>query len=223
MRGDADGALGHYQAALELDPVDAHALVGAAQVLLARGEPQRAEELLRRALDAHADLARAEVVRAGALVEQGRRGEARTRLVRAHELDPRAADAHFNLGGLALEDGDRATALTHLSEAARLDPNQPVFAYRLAWMLATDPDPAVRQPMRAVMLAERASDRAGQSDPWILDALGATYAAKGDHRLALDAAERALSLAEALGRTDLAREIAARIALYREGRAFIDG
>ena len=53
-----------------------------------------------------------------------------------------------------------------------------------------------------------------------LDALAAAYAEAGRFPEAAAAAEKAVAAAEAAHKADLAQAIAARLALYREGRPF---
>ena len=88
-------------------------------------------------------------------------------------------------------------------------------------VLATYPDPCVRDPEEAVRLAERAAGQTGYQQPTILDTLAAAYAASGDFETAVKAAEKALALAENVGAQELAAEIRERLRLYRQGQPFL--
>jgi spermidine synthase len=58
--------------------------------------------------------------------------------------------------------------------------------------------------------------------PEALDTLAAAYAEAGNFTEAISSAERAAELARTSGRTDLAREIQQRLALYRQGQPYRD-
>ena len=60
-----------------------------------------------------------------------------------------------------------------------------------AWLLATDPDAAVRNGGKAVALAERAAKISQGRDSRVLVALAAAYAESGDFTLAAQTIEQA--------------------------------
>ncbi len=90
-----------------------------------------------------------------------------------------------------------------------------------AWFLATDPDPALRDPERAVVFAEKATRLTGEKDPRVLDTLAAAHAAGGDFESALRwqtlAVERggAVSAGERAGFLE-------RFRLYESRRTYTD-
>jgi hypothetical protein len=90
----------------------------------------------------------------------------------------------------------------------------------IAWILATHSDPAVRDPNKAVRLAERAAGLTGRRQPVILDTLAAAYAAAGDFERAAAIAQEAASLAAAAGATDLSADIGSRVALYHQKKPY---
>ena len=100
-------------------------------------------------------------------------------------------------------------------EAIQLRPDWPTALKETAWLLATHPDPRIRDPETAISLAERASELPGADDPSMLDALAAAYAAADRFELAVATAERALELAHAQQAAGLAGAIGERLELYR--------
>ena len=109
-----------------------------------------------------------------------------------------------------------AEAVGPLREAVRLEPEALRLLNDLAWILATHPDPAVRDAAEAIELARRAARLTRQRDPQVLDTLAAGYAAAGRLGEAIATAQRAVGLAP--GDADLS----ARLELYLDGRPFVD-
>jgi cytochrome c-type biogenesis protein CcmH/NrfG len=116
--------------------------------------------------------------------------------------------------------GDRAEALQQFREALKLRPDWPQPMSEIAWLLATSPDPSVRNPAEATRLAERAASLTSGREPTVLDTLAAAYAAEGRFEDAVEAAERAV--AAAAGAPGLAAELRSRLELYRSGRPFVE-
>ena len=128
---------------------------------------------------------------------------------------------HLNLGNRLLDRGDHAAAREHYAAALRLRPGWDLAACNLAWLLATAPDSALRDPHRAIELAQPVAQSQNFRDPNTLDTLAAGYAAAGDFERALALARRARALALAQGRADLAGEIEGRLRGYESGTAYV--
>jgi len=131
------------------------------------------------------------------------------------------AIAHAYLGVALLARGDAASAASEWRESARIEPRDHVVANNLAWLLATSPDPKVRDGANAVVHAERAA-RLMRDDPSALDTLAAAYAAAGRFDEAVTTAERAASKAKTAGTLDLARQIHRRAEQYQRQRRWIE-
>ncbi len=90
--------------------------------------------------------------------------EANPALMRALELDPENADAHFRLGLLLLTSGgSRNTLVEHLRAVIRVEPDSFTTeeCQSTAWLLATSPDPAVRDGGPCSRAGEREKTRHG--------------------------------------------------------------
>ena len=100
---------------------------------------------------------------------------------------------------------------------ARVPDNLSV-ALRLAWMLATSPEPDLRNGSEAVRLAERVYRTAGYNNPRALDVLAAAYAETGRFDEAVQKAQEALQLAVSSGQGELGKRIQGRLKLYKAHR-----
>jgi tetratricopeptide (TPR) repeat protein len=116
--------------------------------------------------------------------------------------------------------GEVDQALVHFQEAIRLNP--PLGLAGLAWVMATTSNPKFLNGDKAVYLAKLANQMTHYQQPEPLDVLAAAYAEAGNFSEAISTAQQAAELARASGRTDLAREIQQRLALYRQGRPYRD-
>lgn len=91
-------------------------------------------------------------------------------------INPQSARAHGNLASALVRLKRLPEALTEYNAALRLDPNGLEFAAQMAWLLATHPDAAIRDPQRAVSLAEQLSAATGRQQRRYLEILAAAYA-----------------------------------------------
>ncbi len=216
-RGDLAGAIAHYERALAIDPRHAKAENNLGWALAEQGRLEDAVTHYQRALALAPDLIATHNNLAVALEGLGRHDEALERYRTTVTLAPAEPRAHANYAALLADRGRGAEAIAEYREALRLRPAWPEVARALAWILATDPDPRLRDGAAAVALAERANTETGGRDPESLDVLAAAYAATGRLSDAVTTAERALAAARAAGRGDLAEGIAGRLAGYRGG------
>jgi tetratricopeptide (TPR) repeat protein len=211
-------AADHFRAALatQTDFAEAHHNLG---LLLERqGRTDDALAQYEAALKAKPDHAQTHYVLGNALLKRKQPALARGHYEAALKFQPDYAEAHYQLGVLLLADKDAAGASRHWQAALRLKPDWLELLNNLAWLLATNPDPNVRDGTQAVKLASRAAELTGQRDPGALDTLAAAYAEAGQFKEAVAAAERGLKLAEAAGDKGLVDQLQARLELYRAGR-----
>jgi len=85
---------------------------------------------------------------------------------------------------------------------------------RLAWLLATGPDPSLRNAREAVNLAKTACEKTKYSDPESLDVLAAAYAESGDFKRAVELARKVHGMMVSSERQELAKQIQSRLNLY---------
>jgi tetratricopeptide (TPR) repeat protein len=216
-RGDFDRAIVEWRETIRLNPNFPLARLGLAGALLTEGNSVEAAAQCREVLAQEPDSVGGIEILGAALAAQGKATEALPFLERALKREPHSARVHFYLG-LALDGLDRPQrAVSQLSEAIQIQPDNVQFLWHTAWILATNPDPSIRDGVRAVRLATRATQLSGGREPRAFDALAAALAESEKFPAAIEAAERAS--AAALGRGDqvLAEAIAQRTRLYRQG------
>jgi tetratricopeptide (TPR) repeat protein len=127
----------------------------------------------------------------------------------------------LNLGNRLLERGLEREAISHFEDALRRRPDWGPPAQSLAWLLATTGDAELRDPERALALAEIA--RADTDDPAnTLDTLAAAQAAAGDFAAAAATAARAVELSARAGLPGRARAFEARRRLYAQGLPYVE-
>ena len=153
------------------------------------------------------------------LLEKGRLDEALAHLTEAIRLDPGKGNAYFSLGRIMVRKGRLAEAASCYAEAVRLEPDERSLN-ALAWLLATAPDPSLRDGKKAVALATRLCELTRYQAPRALDILGASYAEAGMFPEASRAATSAVECALKQGNPKLAQEISRRLNLYKQGQPF---
>ena len=153
------------------------------------------------------------------LLEKGRADEALAHLSKATRLDPNKDNAFFAMGRIMVRKGLLSEAVRYYSEAVRISPDEQ-HLNALAWLLATAPDPSLRDGKRAVELATRLCDLTRYQSPRALDILAASCAEAGMYQEAAQAAEKAVECAMKQGNQNLAMEIGRRRDLYRRSQSF---
>jgi tetratricopeptide (TPR) repeat protein len=113
-------------------------------------------------------------------------------------------------------------AVAHLRQVLNAHPRDPEALKNMAWILATSPDPALRDGAQAVQLVESAPNLTPRPDPIIGANLAAAYAEAGRFSDALPTAEAALQLANNNGQTSLAQLLQKEVELYQIGLPFRD-
>jgi Tfp pilus assembly protein PilF len=206
--------------AVERDPKNAEARNNFANALADVGNIDQAVKQFDAAVALDPELAGAWANYALTLAGAGRVDDALPKFRRAVELRPADANTRYTYA-IALAPHDPAGAIEQLRAAVRLRPNWPQAMNRLAWLLATAPDAKLRNPTEASAMAQDIVQRAGGQQPQPLDTLAAAQAAAGRFDLAVETAQRALSLAEARGPKDYAERVARRLALYRAHQPFV--
>ena len=178
-QGRAAEAAAHLEASVKLRPDSAAAHFNFGTALAVAGRTDRAIDQYRQALQIEPDYALAHNNLGNVLLARGNAGEALRHFREALRLDPSNAEAHYNVGSMLRSRGDLSEAVDHFQEALRLKADWIPAVASLAWLLATAPDAALRDPDRAIDFGERAADLTGRQDASALDVLAAAYASAG--------------------------------------------
>ncbi len=156
----------------------------------------------------------------GMIALQQGQGDAALEAAAAHFFsavthDPSLATAHLNLALANLHLGRTSEAISGLRRTLELEPDQPDVLDQLAWLLIDVPDPALRNPGEAVVLAERACALTQYREPELLATLAAAHAGTGDTARAATVARQAINIARGQGRMDLVRMLENDLMRYR--------
>jgi tetratricopeptide (TPR) repeat protein len=185
-----------------------------------RGEQKPAEAIahFEEAMRLAPDNASPQVNLAGMKFACGQTSEAIAMLRHAADLEPGNTAAHECLGNALRLTGDTPGAVKAYEAVLALDPDNVPVLGKVAWIRATDPDAAVRDAGRAVVLAEKAAKAANYLSWGALDTLAAAYAEAGRYDEAVRTARKALELAEKDGKTAVKQ----RLDLYSAGKPYRD-
>ncbi len=220
LESKLDAAIGEFAEAIRLKPNYAKAQGNLGVALMRAGRATegvaRLEEAVRLApadAEAHFNLG-------VALLDQGRAEAAVKQFSEALRLRPGEAKTHYHLA-LALARLRRSKeAIPEFREALRLQPDNPAALNDLAWLLASDPDPALRAGSEAVQLAEKACELTQHRLPALETTLAAAYAEAGRFKEAAATAEKARDLALAAGQKEVAARAAQVLSLAQSNRPY---
>ena len=194
-KGDTLGALAKWREALQMDPKDARANNGIGIVL---GQLRRSGEAIQHfktAIQIDGEFFEAYYNLGIVLTRDDRLDEAIDAWRNTVRIRPRFAQGHENLGYALYLRGNYSESLAELRIALDEEPNR-LFALNLAaTLLATCPDPAIRNGSEALNLANRAERATTEKSPAILDTVSAALAETGSFPQAVEVEQRALALA----------------------------
>jgi tetratricopeptide (TPR) repeat protein len=218
VQNHLDDALLTLDEAIRNDPedADAHASLGVA--LERKGDLVGAEAHFASALRSNPDQIVAIVGLAKLEIERGAVDQATPGVLHALTLQPSSPQAQQLIARVHSAHGDTLSAIRALEAALRARPGWPLAMSDLAWALSTAADAKLRDPERAIELAEQALAHGNESRASYLDALAVAYAAGGRFEDARATAQNAIEKAQAAGERDLHARIERRLAAYEEGR-----
>jgi Tfp pilus assembly protein PilF len=218
--GQTQQARQHFERAIRAQPRYAEAHNNLANLLARQGDAERALRHYAAAVRLDPELAQAHYNYGVTLASVGRLRDAQARLERSLQLRPDHADARYAYGLVMAGLGYEIAATGQLRDANFLRRDWFEALRSLAWLLATSPEPEVRNGAQAIVVAQRANHLSGFENPVALDTLAAAYAEAGQFDSAVATATRAEQLARANGQNDLADRFARRLELYRARKPF---
>jgi tetratricopeptide (TPR) repeat protein len=154
------------------------------------------------------------------LLKNGNIEEAIAHYRKLVETPPPDAGSHLALAKALLRTGAEKEAAFHLEKALAIEPNSLAALSNLAWLLATGSDSTLRNSAKAIEFAERAKELSKSTDATVLRTLAAAYAENGQVAEALETSERALSLASAQGRENVAAALRRERVVYESRRSY---
>lgn len=217
-QGKWDEAANEFRMAVQIKPDYTEAYNNLGGILAAQGRLNEAINHLRQALQTKSG--EVSSVRSPAIRARSPAGSGKiiNHYSQAFQTKADYARVHYNLGCMLVTAGDLSGALENFREAARLKPTWPSPFNDAAEILATHPDPKVKDVNQAIRLAEYAARLTRHQDVSVLETLAMVYAAAGRFDRAVSTIESAIALASA-GQTD-DRTVALRkkLELYKQGK-----
>jgi tetratricopeptide (TPR) repeat protein len=145
-------ALRYYRQALEVVPRFAAADYNIANIFKSQNKFDDAAAYYRLAIQAKPTYVDAHNNLGNILRSQGKLDEAISHFHEALRFKPKSAEIHYNLAITLQRQGKLEEAAKHYSEALRLKPDWPPALSGLASILATHPNPAMRDANKAIEL-----------------------------------------------------------------------
>lgn len=195
--GDLEAAMNDVNTSIRFDPAYARAYYERGCVHLKMQNTLAALDDFNRAIQLQPTFARGWKGRARARYALGEHKLALADLDETLRLDPRLKRTYHKWRYfIHLKLGNISAATRDLDLYLAGDPNNAWALNMKAWQLATDPDPARRDGVRAIAFAQRACELTNWQDWWTIDTLAAAYAETGDFVRAIDFEMQALTKAE---------------------------
>jgi tetratricopeptide (TPR) repeat protein len=199
QKGRVDEAIAQFQKGLATQPDSALILNNLGKALLTKGQPREAMIQFRKILEKNPGDLMAHYNLGTAFFQNGQVDEAIGHFQKALEIQPDFARAHNKLGVVLLRRGLADEAIAHFQRALEIRSDFADAGYNLnhaVWRLATSPEASLRNGPRALALAQQLDRLSGGNNPVLLDTLAAARAENGQFPEAIDAAQRALALAQ---------------------------
>ncbi|HEV2454193.1 MAG TPA: tetratricopeptide repeat protein [Verrucomicrobiae bacterium] len=215
-----DDALVEFQKAVVMWPDDVDAHFGLATTLADLGRPDAAIAEFQKTLEINPDDAPAHENLGYGLLRIGRLADAIAEFQKALELEPESAEFHSGMAFCLVQAGQTAEAIDQWKLALQLEPGSAAIEVNLAWVLATCPDPSLRDGPTAVALAKHANQLAGGANPMVLRVLSAALAENGQYSDAVAAAQQALQMSR--NNPSLAATLQEQLKIYESHQPYRD-
>jgi protein O-mannosyl-transferase len=207
---------------LQIKPDDPGALNILGIALSRQGKYDEAVKYYNKALQIKPKYAAAHDNIARTLVLQGKFDQAAEHFTEVLRLAPGSAEAYYRLGQILVQSGKINKAVVHFEKALQLKPDWVEPMNAMAWCLAVNEKTAVRNPDKAVKLAQRTCELTNYKEPALLDTLAVAYAAAGDFDKAVETAQKALELCQSSGQETVKEQIKSRLVLFKNKKPYIE-
>jgi hypothetical protein len=154
-----------------------------------------------------------------ALIPAGETNAGIAQIYKALAIAPRFK-GRMQFADVLVDQGRIPEAMEQYRIILQQHPNLPPALNNLAWLLATDDDPKLRNGTEAVRLAERACDLTHYQAPAFVGTLAAAYAEAGRFDDAVKTEEMVITLANTARATKLSEKNRQLLELYRAGRPY---
>jgi tetratricopeptide (TPR) repeat protein len=222
VEGRLDDAIEHYREAIRLKPQYAEAYYNLGRALAQQGRWPWAEKSFLAALRGKPDYGDAMTRLGNLLLLEGDEENGLRRLFEAVQIDPQNPESHYYLATALAQRRRFAEAVSHFRAAMKLQPKYLSAMNDLAWILATQNDPAIRNVPEALELARRVCDLTRNRNPSYLDTLAVALSEAERFDQAVEIAGQAVSAAEHPPYEDLRPQLVAHLDAFRRGRRYRD-
>jgi tetratricopeptide (TPR) repeat protein len=225
QNGQTAPAIAHFEKALALQPDFAEAHNNLGNALFQKGQIAAAIAHYQKAIALQPDYPEAQNNLGNALLQNGQPVAAIAHYRTAIALRPDYAKAHTNLGVALVQNGRINEGILHLQMALAIQPGlveAQNYLARIAWALATSPNPSLRDGAKAVELARQVDQLSGGKNPARAATLAAAYAETGDFADAIVTVQRALQLAAGQNNPAVVALLQTQLKLYQAGSPFRD-
>ena len=220
LEGKQAEAAAEIRAALSYEPDLVMARINLGDILFSQGRYADAAAEYGKAVEYNPGEPKLHVSLGRMLRLQNKLDEAQGEFEQALNLNPASIDAHFELAETFALKHKPAEAVAEYRAALRLQPNFSDALNNLAWILATDPDPHIRNGAEAVQLAEHACQLTRHQQAFKIGTLAAAYAEAGRFDDAVAAAQMARDVAQTHGEKGVAETNQKLENLYKSHQAY---
>jgi tetratricopeptide (TPR) repeat protein len=220
VEGRMDEAVADFQEAIRRQPNSEKAYYQLAGAMARQKKLAEAQASYLLALRCQPNFAEAHSKLGNVLLLLGDKTNAMSHLYEAVRINPDYAEGQYALGNELAQQQKFAESVIHLRAAIKAQPNYASALNDLAWLLATQTDPGVRNVPEAIRLARRACELTRNKEPRLLDTLGVAQSEAGQFSEAIRATEQAVDIALLAQDEKTAAKLRRRLDFYRKGEAY---
>ena len=218
-----DLAIEELARANDLHAQDPGILNSLAFVLMDLHEPEKAEAALKETLQINPNDAQALCTLGTLAIGKGQITNGLAQIQKSVDLKPDRPEYRYELARGLVAANRLPEALKEYRATLQLDPDYKPALKELAWLLATCPQPELRNGKEAVAIAKHLTETVGRNDPSVLSIADAALAESGNFKDAIGTAEFERLLYLRLGDTNAAAMTEKRMELYRQSKPFHTG
>jgi tetratricopeptide (TPR) repeat protein len=222
-QGKTQQAIEQYEESLRLDPEEASAHYNLANALARQGEYEKAREHYQESVRLEPTSAEAHNNLGYMLTRENKLNDAMSEFRAALALEPGSWHARYGLGDALARQGKLKEAANEFLEVLKIEPkaaSAQAQINRIAWILASAPDPQTRDGAKALELTQRVCELTSYTNAVAIETLAVARAETGHFTEAITSAEQARSLASSAGQNEVARKAEELLELFRAGQPY---
>jgi tetratricopeptide (TPR) repeat protein len=220
LGGRMDEAVADFREAIRREPNSEKGYYQLAGALVQQKKLVEAKTNYLEALRCQPNFAEAHTKLGNLMSLEGDKTNGMSHLYEAMRIDPDFAEGQYALGNELAQQQKFTEAVIHLRAAIKAQPRYASALNDLAWILATEPDPNVRDVPEAIRLAKRACELTWNKEPRLLDTLGVAQSEAGKFSEAIRTTEQAVDIAVLVHDERTAARLRRRLEFYRKGEAY---